>query len=209
MEVVVIAAIAAAAMVGVDVAKANPYPFAMSNQTAEDFFNSHGLDIPPLDSYNEEAVKEITEWHWATHPTPTAMQDYLLESVEYLKGAVPDQYSMSHAGHGLNSYSLNFRYVGGDFAILAQSGWGGVYMDEKKANDDWDHLQLVLSHFLINAFIEDNPEVRIRKYLIVFSDFRLEDSFEFWVNKNGEWIQNQNFSSLESVCEHLIEMSQS
>lgn len=179
------------------------------NEECEDFFNDKGLDIPPLDEKKITEITEFSDWHWATQPFPTPMQDYMLDCLEYLKGPVPDQYSISHAGHGVNSYSLNFRYVGGDFAIIAQSGWGGVYMDEKSANDDWDYLQGVIGNLLINAFIEDNSEIRTRKYLVVYSNFRLENDVQLWVNEKGKWSLMNGFVTLENVCDYLIRATNS
>ena len=178
----------------------------MSGELAEDFFSDQGLEIPPIDTKLNEVITEISPWHWASQPTPTPMQDYLLESVEYLKGPVPDQYSISHAGHGVNSYALNFRYVGGDIAILAQSGWGGAYMDSEDANRDWDHLQLVIGSVLTRAFIEDNDEVRVRKYLLVYSNFR--HGVEILVNDGKTWREQPGFTSLEDACQFLIDENQ-
>jgi hypothetical protein len=114
------------------------------------------------------------------------MQDYLLESVEYLKRPIPDQYSLNHAGHGVNSYSLNFRCAIGNIAILAQVGWGGMYMDSKDQADKWDEIQQVLSHILLRNSDFESNEIKMRKFLIVYSDFRLDEP-ELWSQSNQVW----------------------
>lgn len=168
-----------------------------------DFFLSHGLDIPvPTQAFEEES-SEFGQWHWATQPFPSPWQDYLLiESVEYLKGPIPDQYSLNHAGHGINSYSLNFRYALGDIAIFAQSGWGGAY-ESTGAADAWDELQQRLSSLLIRMPVDGLDSSYVRKYLIVYSNFRIENKVEFWRHDNGNWTQLEEVNSLDLVVDFL------
>jgi hypothetical protein len=75
------------------------------NEDFDDFFSTkHSLEYPPITMIFEEEITEFGFWNWATQPFPTRWQDYSLrESVEYLKGPIPDQYSLNHAGHGVNS----------------------------------------------------------------------------------------------------------
>lgn len=169
-----------------------------------DFFDENGLEIPITVQIFEEQASEFGSWHWATQPFPTRWQDYMLEeTVEYLKGPVPDQYSLNHAGHGVNSYSLNFRFALGDLAIFAQTGWGGAYMETDDQVRRWDDLHLKLSTIMIKTPVDGFDSSYIRKYLIVYSDFRIEGKVEFWQNTDGTWSHLTQLSSLEAIQEYL------
>jgi hypothetical protein len=108
----------------------------------------------------------------------------------------------------MNSYSLNFRCVSGEFAILAQVGWGGAYGDPVRETQAWNDLCLRLTSILVQAFQEDNRTARERKYLLVYSDFRLENSFELWERKGGKWQENKDFADFDDACRYLIAENQ-
>ena len=178
-------------------------PQAKEN-SIDDFFHSQGLDIPVLTQSFEKEASEFGRWHWATQPFPSRWQDYsLVESVEYLKGPIPDQYSLNHAGHGINSYSLNFRHALGDIAIFAQSAWGGAYQSASAQADAWDELQSRLSSLMIRMPVDGPDTSYVRKYLIVYSDFRIENKVEFWQQSNGNWTQLEKINSFELIVDYL------
>jgi Golgi nucleoside diphosphatase len=43
----------------------------------------------------------------------------------------------------------------------------------------------------------------VRKYLIVYSDFRIQNQVEFWQNTDGTWSHLTHLSSLEAIQEYL------
>jgi hypothetical protein len=173
------------------------------NEGFDDFFSTkHSLDYPPITLIFEEEITEFGFWNWATQPFPTRWQDYSLnESVEYLKGPIPDQYSLNHAGHGVNSYSLNFRHALGNLAIFAQCGHGGAYMDSN--SNSWDELQQRLCTVLLDNADWNSDEIRTRKYLLVYSDFRIGKEPELWQNNEGTWVHVETVRSWEDVSEFL------
>jgi len=173
------------------------------NEGFDDFFSTkHSLDYPPITLIFEEEITEFGFWNWATQPFPTRWQDYSLnESVEYLKGPIPDQYSLNHAGHGVNSYSLNFRHALGNLAIFAQCGYGGAYMDSN--GNSWDELQQRLCTVLLDNADWNSDEIRTRKYLLVYSDFRIGKEPELWQNNEGTWVHVETVRSWEDVSELL------
>lgn len=178
----------------------------IGNPAFEDFFDEQGLEVPVITERDRNEMTQFSEWHWATQPFPEPMQDYMLtETVEYLKGPIHDQYSICHAGHGVNSYALNFRFALGDLVIFAQSSWGGVYDDKAQADAQWDELVQRLSSIMLKASVEGFDSAYVRKYLIVYSPFRLEGDLEFWVNENGKWKLHKNLDSLDAVAEFLDE----
>jgi len=177
------------------------------NEAFEEFFENKSLEYPMLTFEFEEEITEFGYWHWATQPFPNRMQDYsLLESVEYLKGPVPDQYSLNHAGHGINSYSINFRHVFGNIAIFAQSSYGGIYMSEREQVNGWDELQVRVTHILLDHVhigVGEKNEIKVRKFLIVYSRFRFGDNPELWQNFEGEWKKIESISTWDDLVEYL------
>lgn len=169
-----------------------------------DFFMSHGIEVPGAAQTFEEEFSEFGHWHWATQPFPSRWQDYsLIESVKYLKGPIPDQYSLNHAGHGVNSYSLNFRYALGDIAIFAQSAWGGIYESAGAQMDAWDEIQGRLTSLILRMPTDGFDSSYVRKYLIVYSNFRIEDKVEFWQHGDDKWIQLKEVKTLDLVVDYL------
>lgn len=169
-----------------------------------DFFMSHGIEVPGAVQTFEEEFSEFGHWHWATQPFPSRWQDYsLIESVEYLKGPIPDQYSLNHAGHGMNSYSINFRHALGDIAIFAQSAWGGIYERAGAQEDAWDEIQLRLTSLILRMPTDGFDSSYVRKYLIVYSNFRIEDEVEFWEHGSEKWIQLKDINSFDLVVDYL------
>ena len=169
-----------------------------------DFFDEHAFEIPATVQIFEEQATEFGDWHWATQPFPTRWQDYsMLETVEYLKGPIPDQYSLNHAGHGVNSYSLNFRFALGDLAIFAQTGWGGAYMNSDEQTRTWEELEIQLSAIMLNTPVAGFDSSYIRKYLIVYSNFRINGAVEFWQYVEGQWTHLTQLGSLDAIQEYL------
>ncbi len=171
----------------------------------EDFFDEAGIERPMVAVHMQNELIEFGNWHWATQPFPTRRDDYSLdETVKYLKGAVVDQYSLNHAGHGANSYSINFRHVAGDMAMIVQVGWGGVYMDKEEATRKWDSVvQEIDTTLQLTADISD--EMYQRKFLIVSSDFRMEQELELWGNLGGKWVLISEVRDWVSANEYLFE----
>jgi hypothetical protein len=48
---------------------------------------------------------------------------------EAIAGETADYVAISHAGHGINSYGLNYHLVYRQVALFTQDGWGGGYMN--------------------------------------------------------------------------------
>lgn len=67
------------------------------------------------------------------------MYGFFAYPLEALTSGVGNYVAVSHAGHGLNSYALNYHLVYGRLALFTQTLWGGVYADSpahaEKVND--------------------------------------------------------------------------
>ena len=165
----------------------------------EVFQEDEGLFVPNLPEGLAEKMREYDSWYWGTQPFPEPKSDYMLESIDYLKGKIPDQYGFNHCGHGVNSYSLNFRFAIGELAIISQVGWYGVYNDSQQRRDAWDKMAREIDELIQGKPRIFSPEFRVRDYLIVFSDFRLNQP-ELWVRNGTEWSSVESIQTLGDIA---------
>jgi hypothetical protein len=160
------------------------------------------LELPPIAHEFEKRMRYFGGHDFGTQPLPGPIEDYLLlDVVEYLKGPIPDQYVVNHAGHGVNSYSLNFRYALGDLAVLMQVAYGGAYGDQNKDAKHWDECVNQIGDIMLL-----NPEnyqegLRQRKYLLLYSNFRFEQHLRFFALRNKEWTELPLVNSWEDAKE--------
>jgi hypothetical protein len=78
-------------------------------------------------------LKEQDKWLFSTRAiemSPYNLQQYVDEA----EGAHVDDYTvLSHSGHGVNSYAIQYYLVFGPLRMFLHLGWGGVYMDADAA----------------------------------------------------------------------------
>jgi hypothetical protein len=167
-----------------------------------DKYSEELLEIPPIAHEFELRMGSFGGFDFGTQPLPSPIEDYLfLDILDYLRGPIPDQFVLNHAGHGVNSYSLNFRYALGDLAILMQVGYGGAYGDRKDEAKRWDEC---VNH--IGDIMLLNPENRQeglwqRKYLLLYSNFRFEQHLRFFALRDKEWVELPLVNSWEDAKE--------
>jgi hypothetical protein len=137
----------------------------------EEKFVAAGLGVPHVPLALRRRLKMRDTWWWATEETPEPMEDYLLRSVELLKGVVADHVSVSHAGHGVNSYALTWRLAFGPLAMIVQAPWGGGFSDEGR--DVGDQAAMFRNASLIVKKLENREESpsepRVRNFLVIVS----------------------------------------
>ena len=97
-------------------------------------FTAAGLPVTPIPAVLGPALIRRDEWLWATREVDR-LEMYIFGRYpgEILKASVADYFAISHAGHGANSYSINYHLVLGPLALFTQVCWGGVYMDNAQA----------------------------------------------------------------------------
>jgi hypothetical protein len=110
---------------------------------------------------------------------------------------------VSYAGHGINSYALNFRYALGDLAIMMQVGYGGAYGDLEKDRKLWDEcVDRIGNIMLLNP--DDRKEgLWRRKYLILFSNFRFDNHLSLLVLKEETWNEVPQVKSWDDLDEYF------
>lgn len=94
-------------------------------------------------------------------------------AVEAVAAPTKDYIAISHAGHGANSYSINYHLVYGPLALFTQAGWGGLYTDRDKAAASVAG-QFRASTALIDAVdsLRSKGWLGRRRLLVLDSDFR-------------------------------------
>lgn len=131
------------------------------------------LPTPRVPTSLVDSLEVFDYVHYGSLIAPAPKSDYMLTpSLEYLTGNIPDQYVLSHWGHGINSYSMNFRCAYGDMAMIAQLGYGGAYQDPQRQNDKWAELVSAIDQSFDLAFRKPAGPPRGRSIIVAFSDFR-------------------------------------
>lgn len=77
-------------------------------------------------------LKERRPWVFSTRPMDVSPYDlgHYVDEVE--RTQVKDYSVLSHSGHGVNSYAIQYYLVQGFLRMFLHLGWGGVYMDATK-----------------------------------------------------------------------------
>jgi hypothetical protein len=188
----------------------NLFPADCNCQTSDiyqefsEHFQEKDMLVPNIPDGLVKHLRNFSELSWTTQPQPLPRDDYLLNSAEYLKGIIPDQYVISHWGHGVNSYSLNLRMAIGDLAILSQVGWGGLYADPTRDLESWNNAATWIDEIVQSIKTQSNQGFHQRKYLIVHSNFRFEKEIEFWIQAENKWELSKKEDTFEKVAKYLV-----
>jgi hypothetical protein len=88
-----------------------------------------GLGFPKIPTALAAQMKERGEWLFSTRPitmSPYNLQHYVHEVDQ---GPVEDYAVLSHSGHGVNSYAIQYYLVYGALRMFLHLNWGGIYSD--------------------------------------------------------------------------------
>lgn len=98
-------------------------------EKARRLFQEAGLTFPNIPAELAVRLKERGKWVFSTREiqmSPYNLQHY---ACEFDRNDVEDYVILSHSGHGVNSYALQYYVVYGVLRMFLHLGWGGVYMD--------------------------------------------------------------------------------
>jgi len=100
-------------------------------EKARELFHEAGLTFPNIPDELAARMKEKGKWVFSTRKigkiSPYNLEHYLYEA------HVDDYVILSHSGHGVNSYAIQYYLVYKALRMFLFLGWGGVYMDAKAA----------------------------------------------------------------------------
>ena len=98
-------------------------------EEARRLFRDAGLAFPKIPPELAVRLKEQDRWLFSTREiaiSPYNLEHYVREIDET---HVEDYALLSHSGHGVNSYALQYYLVQGTLGLFLHLAWGGVYMD--------------------------------------------------------------------------------
>ena len=76
---------------------------------ARELFERSGLVLPPIPSALQARLRRISEWCYGTRDIdPMQMYGFHLYPAEAVAEPIDNYVALSHAGHGVNSYAINY-----------------------------------------------------------------------------------------------------
>jgi hypothetical protein len=99
------------------------------SQKARKLFQEAGLTFPNIPEELVLRLKEQDEWIFSSREiniSPYNLEHYVREM------NVADYAILSHSGHGVNSWAIQYYLVYGALRMFLHLGWGGAYMDAKE-----------------------------------------------------------------------------
>lgn len=169
-------------------------------------FANAGLTAPPVPEPLRPRLQRLGPWSWSTRQIdPFAMYMFDEYIDEAIVGRIVDYVAVSHAGHGFNSYGLNYHLVHGSLGIFTQDGWGGAYM-----NPVLSRVQVATTFSRVHEFIEGSPQYAILdappRVILAWSRFRMVCSGALQVNAGAEveWVNLDGQEALFALGAHLV-----
>jgi hypothetical protein len=130
-------------------------------------FAAASLPAPPVPAAFHAQLMRRSAWCWSTVPIDP-MKMYFLEPAVRGREGAREYAAVSHAGHGVNSYGLNFYLVTGSLGIFIQHGWGGIYSDPQHST-----AQIARTYVLLNELLSSLKPMDDRtRHVLIYSDFR-------------------------------------
>ena len=102
-------------------------------EKARQLFQKTGLAFPTIPEEFAPRLSEHGKWLFSTREIEASPYDLDHYVDEVARVPVEDYVVLSHAGHGVNSYAIQYYLVQGALRMFLHLGWGGVYMDAKVA----------------------------------------------------------------------------
>jgi len=100
-------------------------------EKARRLFKKAGLAFPKIPDELATRLQERDKWVFSTREINISPYDIDYYVHEVNETQVEDYTVLSHSGHGINSYALQYYLVHGPLRMFLHLGWGGVYMDVK------------------------------------------------------------------------------
>lgn len=181
-------------------------------------FQRTGLAVPHVARRfaQQRRLSVFHEWHVASKPFPAAFDDYIFDApLHTLLGPVPEQFAISHAGHGINSFGLNLRLALGPVAMQLQVGWGGAFGGPEDA-ERW--AGLVDGVDLVTAGIRliGDDRLQRRRWLVAHSDFRhgglprllhlKDDVWTEWDDFHDHTLPEHGHPSIEAIGRRWVQI---
>ena len=135
-------------------------------------FADGGLNATPLRPWSK-GIRKLEDWQWGTRTfDPGAHYGFKTEFIDSLLTApiLKPRFMVSHAGHRMNSYSINVHIVTESAIVFTQAGWGGIYHDSERASREVNHMIESVAAFLEHS--ERIPPAPEERHVLIMSNFR-------------------------------------
>jgi hypothetical protein len=161
------------------------------------------LALPPIPVLFRPDLERRGPWVWSTRPIdPMDMYMFHRYAEEALFSPVDDYVAINHAGHGANSYGLNYHLVYGPLALFTQNSWGGAYTDLVESQ-----ARVTATFRLAADLIASSESHRLAgdgrsgvQLVVAFSDFR---SVSWWRLRSTEPVSDPDHTHRCSDAEEL------
>ncbi len=101
-------------------------------EKARQLFQEAGLAFPTIPKDLAAELKKQGKWLFSTRELK--MSSYNLQHYVHESDEAPGDYAvLSHSGHGVNSYAIQYYLTYGPLRMFLHLGWGGAYMDADAA----------------------------------------------------------------------------
>ena len=131
------------------------------------------LQPPPIPQSLRPQIFAQGDCCWGTRPE-NSFEMYLMW--DYIVQLLPDRLinyvAVSHAGHGINSYGLQFALGYGPLVVIVQNSWGGAYNDHAE-----NACSISRTYNQIKRLLKMIPEDAAERYyhkriVLIWSEFR-------------------------------------
>jgi hypothetical protein len=139
-------------------------------ERARHLFEQAGLAFPTIPPELAARLKEHDKWLFSTRKVDIWPYD-LRQYVDELDRADLEDYAiLSHSGHGVNSYAIQYYLVRGPLRMFLYLGWGGVHMDAE-ASAAKVRQCFSLADKIVSAMASEGRLATDEQLRIVCSDF--------------------------------------
>lgn len=169
-------------------------------------FADAGLVAPPVPEALRSQLRRLRPWLWSTREIdPFAMYMFGEYIEEAFAGGTADYVAISHAGHGINSYGLNYHLVYGQVALFTQDGWGGGYMNPVQPRVDVGTTFSRVYELLASLPEDPRTDVPPRLFL-TWSGFRMVCSAAMQMEPTAPitWVDVDDQESLFHLGSHYV-----
>lgn len=167
-----------------------PLPDSLAEETRQSLqvWIDAGLGMPFIPDEFAAVTVPIGEWAWGRKPQkpgrggmsapPAAVEPFdaymqFPEVERFEAGDWRPRFLLCHAGHGTNSYGINYVLVNTRIAVFAQALWGGVYTDRETSTRRVRDLTAELAD--LHRAAAQPPNWPRGRLLVRQSDFRRSD----------------------------------
>ena len=161
-----------------------------------DTFSRRGVNMTPLAPFATNLM-EIGEWKWGTEDFDTRAHYRFIPIVKELLGEphLPPGLTVSHDGHGVNSFGLTIRLITPRSRALVQTQLGGAYTSPEPAKEALKGMVASVASFAHSA--EGRPRDNSDIQVLFLSRFRghraagfINPSIDPSIDIN-QWLQDQ------------------